>query len=139
MSKYIPSLKFTHDTNLEGVHKCLWVEATNTSFEDRCHQRFLCYCHHHTSIAAHLLLCCGIHYAVIAYLLTLIHTITFAHPSAYKHNPTASSYISISLSHNNTSTVWDKKTTRCHFVLSFISPLQVAQHVSGNHVPIFRS
>ena len=24
------------------------------------------------------------------------------------------------------------------FVLSFISPLQVAQHVSGNHVPIFR-
>ena len=25
------------------------------------------------------------------------------------------------------------------FVLSFISPLQVAQHVSGNHVPIFRS
>jgi len=25
------------------------------------------------------------------------------------------------------------------FVLSFISHLQVAQHVSGNHVPIFRS
>ena len=25
------------------------------------------------------------------------------------------------------------------FVLSFISLLQVAQHVSGNHVPIFRS
>jgi len=24
-------------------------------------------------------------------------------------------------------------------VLSFISPIQVAQHVSGNHVPIFRS
>jgi len=35
--------------------------------------------------------------------------------------------------------VWNKKPTRCHFVLSFISPLQVAQHVSGNHVPIFRS
>ena len=35
--------------------------------------------------------------------------------------------------------VRDKKSTRCHFVLSFISPLQVAQHVSGNHVPIFRS
>ena len=33
----------------------------------------------------------------------------------------------------------DKKPTRCHFVLSFIFPLQVAQHVSGNHVPIFRS
>jgi len=33
----------------------------------------------------------------------------------------------------------EKKPTRCHFVLSFISPLQVAQHVSGNHVPIFRS
>jgi len=32
----------------------------------------------------------------------------------------------------------DKKPTRCH-VLSFISPLQVAQHVSGNHVPVFRS
>jgi len=25
----------------------------------------------------------------------------------------------------------DKKTTRCHFVLSFVSPLQVAQHVSA--------
>jgi len=35
--------------------------------------------------------------------------------------------------------VWDKKSTRCHFVLTFISPLQVAQHVSGNHVSIFRS
>ena len=35
--------------------------------------------------------------------------------------------------------VWDKKLTRCHVVLSFISTLQVAQHVSGNHVPIFRS
>jgi len=32
----------------------------------------------------------------------------------------------------------DKKPNRCYFVLSFISPLQVAQHVSGNHVPIFR-
>ena len=68
MSKYIPSLKFTHDTNLESVHKCLWVEATNASFEDRCHQRLLCYRHHHTSIAARFLLCCGIHYTVIAYL-----------------------------------------------------------------------
>jgi len=25
------------------------------------------------------------------------------------------------------------------YVLSFISPLQVAQHVSGNHVAIFRN
>ena len=33
----------------------------------------------------------------------------------------------------------DKKPTRSHFVLSFISPLQVAQHVSDNHAPIFRS
>jgi len=39
----------------------------------------------------------------------------------------------------NTDSV-DKKPTRRHFfVLSFISPLQVAQHVSGKHVPIFRS
>lgn len=107
MSKYLPSLKFTHDTNLEGVQKCLWVEATNTSLEDRCHQRFLRYCHHHTSIAARLLLCCGIHYAVIAYLLMLIRTVTFfAHPSTYKHNATASSYVSMSLSHDNTSTVY---------------------------------
>ena len=33
----------------------------------------------------------------------------------------------------------EKKPTRYHFVLSFISRLQVAQYVSGNHVPIFRS
>lgn len=109
MSKYIPSLKFTRDTNLEGVHKCLWVEATDTGLEDRRHQRFLCYCHHHTSIAAHLLLCRGIHYALIAYLLMLIHTITFDHPSAYKRNPTASGYVSMSLSHNNTSTVYKQR------------------------------
>jgi len=31
------------------------------------------------------------------------------------------------------------KPTRCHLCVIFISPLQVAQHVSGNHVPIFRS
>ena len=37
------------------------------------------------------------------------------------------------------SSVWDKKPTRCHFVLSFNSSFQVAQHASGNHVPIFRS
>ena len=33
----------------------------------------------------------------------------------------------------------DKKPTNVTFVLSFISLLQVAQHVSGYHVPIFRS
>jgi len=33
----------------------------------------------------------------------------------------------------------DKKPTSVTFVLSFISPLQVVQHVTGNHVPIFRS
>jgi hypothetical protein len=35
--------------------------------------------------------------------------------------------------------VWIKKTTRCHFFVFFISLLLVAQHVSGNHVPIIRS
>ena len=35
--------------------------------------------------------------------------------------------------------VWIRKQLDVTFVLSFISPLQVAQHVSGNHVPIFRS
>ena len=33
----------------------------------------------------------------------------------------------------------DKKPTRCHLGVIFISLLQVAQNVSGNHVPIFRS
>jgi len=32
-----------------------------------------------------------------------------------------------------------KKPTGWHFALFFISPLQVAQHVSSNHVPKFRS
>jgi len=35
--------------------------------------------------------------------------------------------------------VWIRNQLDVTFVLSFISPLQVAQHVSGNHVPIFRS
>jgi len=35
--------------------------------------------------------------------------------------------------------VWIRKQIDVTFVLSFISPLQVAQHVSGNNVPIFRS
>jgi len=35
--------------------------------------------------------------------------------------------------------VWIRKQLDVTFVLSFISPLQVAQHVSGNHVTIFRS
>ena len=37
------------------------------------------------------------------------------------------------------SSVWIRNQQDVTFVLSFISPLQVAQHVSGNHVPIFRS
>jgi len=36
-------------------------------------------------------------------------------------------------------TVWIRNQLDVTFVLSFISPLQVAQHVSGNHVPIFRN
>jgi hypothetical protein len=36
-------------------------------------------------------------------------------------------------------TVWIRNQLDVTYVLSFISPLQVAQHVSGNHVPIFRS
>jgi len=35
--------------------------------------------------------------------------------------------------------VWIRNQLDVIYVLSFISPLQVAQHVSGNHVPIFRS
>jgi len=35
--------------------------------------------------------------------------------------------------------VWIRNQLDVTFVLSFISPLQVAQHVSGNHVPIFKS
>ena len=35
--------------------------------------------------------------------------------------------------------VWIRNQLHVTFVLSFISPLQVAQHVSGNYVPIFRS
>jgi len=34
---------------------------------------------------------------------------------------------------------WIRNQLDVTFVLSFISPLQVAQHVSGNHVPIFMS
>jgi len=39
--------------------------------------------------------------------------------------------------HHNS--VWIRNQLGVTFVLSFISPLQVAQHVSGNHVPIIRS
>jgi len=35
--------------------------------------------------------------------------------------------------------VWIRNQIDVTFVLSFISLLQVAQHVSGNHVPIFKS
>jgi len=35
--------------------------------------------------------------------------------------------------------VWIRNQLDVTFMLSFISPLHVAQHVSGNHVPIFRS
>jgi len=35
--------------------------------------------------------------------------------------------------------VWIRNQLDVTYVLSSISPLQVAQHVSGNHVPIFRS
>ena len=35
--------------------------------------------------------------------------------------------------------VWVRNQLDVTYVLSFISPLQVVQHVSGNHVPIFRS
>ena len=37
------------------------------------------------------------------------------------------------------SLVWIRNQLDVIYVLSFISPLQVAQHVSGNRVPIFRS
>jgi len=37
------------------------------------------------------------------------------------------------------SSMWIRNQLDVTFVLSFISPLQVAQHVSDNHVPIFRS
>ena len=35
--------------------------------------------------------------------------------------------------------IWIRNQLDVTFVLSFISPLQVDQHFSGNHVPIFRS
>jgi len=35
--------------------------------------------------------------------------------------------------------VWIRNQLDVTYMLSFISPLQVAQHVSGNHVAIFRS
>jgi len=35
--------------------------------------------------------------------------------------------------------VWIRNQLDVTYMLSFISPLQVAQHVSGNHAPIFRS
>jgi len=35
--------------------------------------------------------------------------------------------------------VWIRNQLYVTYVLSFISPLQVAQHVSGNQVPIFRN
>jgi hypothetical protein len=35
--------------------------------------------------------------------------------------------------------VWIRNQLDVAYVLSFVSPLQVAQHVSGNHVPMFRS
>jgi len=35
--------------------------------------------------------------------------------------------------------LWKSKQLDVTFVLSFISPLQVAQHVSGKLLPIFRS
>jgi hypothetical protein len=35
--------------------------------------------------------------------------------------------------------VWIGNQLDVTYVLSFISPLQVTQHVSGNHVPIFSS
>jgi len=35
--------------------------------------------------------------------------------------------------------VWIRNQLDVTYVLSFISPLQVAQHVSDNHVPIIRS
>jgi len=35
--------------------------------------------------------------------------------------------------------VWIRNQLDVTYVLSFISPLQVAQHVSDNHVPVFRS
>jgi len=41
--------------------------------------------------------------------------------------------------HNTSQEVWIRNQLDVTFVLSFISLLQVAQHVSGNHVPIFRS
>ena len=41
--------------------------------------------------------------------------------------------------HTDIEYAWIRNQLDVTFVLSFISLLQVAQHVSGNHVPIFRS
>jgi len=39
----------------------------------------------------------------------------------------------------NSRTVWIRKTNKMSLFVFFISLLIVAQHVSGNHVPIIRS
>ena len=41
--------------------------------------------------------------------------------------------------HQMTSVLWIRKTNQMSLFVSFISLLIVAQHVSGNHVPIIRS
>ena len=48
-------------------------------------------------------------------------------------------YVSDVLLTVHRNSVWIRNQLDVTFVLSFISPLQVAQHVSGNHVPIIRS
>ena len=49
---------------------------------------------------------------------------------------TVSSDVGLTVHRNS---VWIINQLHVTFVLSFISPLQVSQHVSGNHEPIFRS
>jgi len=39
---------------------------------------------------------------------------------------------------NTLKKVWIRNQLDVTYVLSFISPLQVAEHVLGNYVPIFR-
>ena len=65
-------------------------------------------------------------------------TATTHHNSYFLQSDVGDIYIHVWLTvHRNS--VWIRNQLDVTFVLSFISPLQVAQHVSGNHVPIFRS
>ena len=81
---------------------------------------------------------------VVTFVLSFISPLEVAQHVSGKHVPIFRSWRLRSVKsdvwltvHRNS--VWIRNQLDVTFVLSFISPLQVAQHVSGKHVPIFRS